>query len=153
MNNNDGLKVTYVGKIEEKEIIQEDFSKIKKIFRKQNKIAYSNPYNEILALSLKKTNWHITFQEDIPKEPLKYPTDIFILVPENLYELKRYISYFVDRKLFRPWMYGVLIYDFYSKQKDIEKITTPVGCKVFNRRNLQGLPEYIAFVEEQLAKL
>ena len=142
-----------MGKIEKQDFVQENFSKIKKIFRKQEKISYSNPYNEILALSLKKTNWHIAFQEDIPKEPFKYLTDIFILVPENLYQLKRYISYFVDRKLFRPWMYGVLIYDFYSKSQNIANVTNPVGCKVFNRKNLRGLPEYIAFVEEQLAKL
>ena len=101
-----------------------------------------------------KNDWPITFSQHVPKHKDFFldGSDLFILIPANLSQLKSSLTCFVDARLFRPWIYSLLIYQFYSPRCHIAAITDPVGCKVFNHQELQRMEDHVTWVARELVQ-
>ena len=109
-------------------------------------------YDKFKSLS-QKNNWHVTLLESCPDQFFgEEAHDLFILVPSDARDLPSYLHYFITCKQSYPWAHAILIYDFFLKQEDVEKMTHKIDCKVLGRGEMKHLPKYIDFVKQKLGR-
>ena len=109
-------------------------------------------YHTFKGLSLKH-HWSVSCLESCPRRTSgKEAHDLFILVPMNGDDLSLYLHYFITCKQFCSWAYAILIYDFFLKRKDVEKITDKIDCKVLGRGEMKDLPKYVNIVKQKLKR-